>query len=215
MSNAKRSRAAAVVPLAAGKKDRTTPMKFTSPESAPLIPCLKVKVVVGKDRLGEDRPPIWVEAANYPAEGGLEAFYDLIHRAPDDSFMLADAGGCIAFASIVAIRRPSGDGEYPVKVEPSPPGMPKRLYRRLRVPVGHGRQEIVEVANVPWNENGIAHFGLVISKHRRCDFITSDYGFIPVRSVRLEDLKMPGEPIAPRHARLAPEDILRPEDLPE
>ncbi len=217
MSNAKRSRAASnVVPLAAGKKDHTTPAKFAPPTPAPLIACLKVKVILGKDARGDDRPPLWVEAANYPADGGLEAFFDLIHRAPDDCFMSADARGCIAFASIVAIRRPKDPcDEFPVKADVSPPGAPRRLYRRLRVPIGSGRQEIVEVANVPWTENGIAHFGTVVGKHRRCDFLTEDYGFVPARAVRLEDLKMPGEPPAPRHERLRPEDILRPEDLPE
>jgi hypothetical protein len=158
----------------------------------------------------------WVEVANYPADGGLEAFYDLIHRAPDDCFMTGDALWTIEFASIVAIRRPKDPAdEYPVKVERTPAGNPQRLYRRLRTVIRLGREEIVEVANVPWNDAGIAHFGRVVSRHRRCDFITSDRGFLPVRGLRLEDLAMPDDPPASRNVRLAPEDVLRPEDLPE
>lgn len=211
MSTSKRSRATHdLLRLDAGKKDRTTPYKPTPPEPAPLIHCLQVKVVHA------GRSPRWVEVANYPAEGGLDAFYDLIHRAPDDCFMTADAQGHVSFASIAAIRRPKGDGEeYPIKVEPSPPGAPLKFYRRLSVAVGLARQEVVEVANVPWTENGIALFALLIGKHRRCDFVTADYGFMPVRGVKLEDLKMPGEPPSPRHERLRPEDVLRPEDIPE
>jgi hypothetical protein len=212
MSKPKPSRATGkLLRLDAGKKDLTTPLKPSPPEPAPSIPCLKVKVVM--------RPaeaPIWVEVANYPAEGGLDAFYDLIHRAPDDCFMTADARGSISFTAIVAIRRPKDSGEeFPVQVRGSPPGTPPRLYRRLRVPVGLGRGEIVDVANVPWSENGIAHFARVIGKHRRCDFITTDFGFMPVRGVKLEDLAMPGEPNAPKTVRLRPEEILRPEDIPE
>ena len=87
MSKPRRSRATGdLLRLDAGKKDLTTPSKLTPPEPAPLMPCLKVKVIAGTDRA-----PRWVEVANYPAEGGLEAFYDLIHRAPDDCFMTADA----------------------------------------------------------------------------------------------------------------------------
>jgi len=212
MSKTKRSRAASnLLRLDAGKKDRTIPSKPTPPEPSPLIACLRVKIAVAPGS-----SPIWVDVANYPAEGGLEAFYDLIHHAPDDCFMTADARGSVAFASIVAIGRPKDAGEeYQVKVEPSPAGAPKRLYRRLPVPVGLGRGEIVEVANVPWTENGIAHFARVIGKHRRCEFVTTDFGFMPVRGVRLEDLVMPGAAPEPKSVRIRPEDMLRPEDIPE
>ncbi|MEK7545871.1 MAG: hypothetical protein AAB554_02220 [Patescibacteria group bacterium] len=217
MSNPKRSRASGnVIPLDAGKKDRTTPMPLTAPAPPPMIACLKVKVVIGKDGEGKDLPPRWVEVANYPSEGGLEAFYDLIHRAPDDSFLTADAAGSIPFASIVAIRRPKDScEEFPVKVGASPNGSPKLHYRRLRVKFGRNRDEIVDIANVPWSENGIAHFALLIGKHRRCDFLTSDYGFLNVAGVDLEDLTMPGDPPTAARAKFRPEDILRLEDLPE
>jgi len=210
MSTAKRSRSTSnVLRLDAGKKERTPPAKPKPPEPAPLIPCLKVKVVIGD-------VTTWVGVANYPAEGGLDAFYDLIHRAPDDCFMTSDAGGTLSFSSIVAIRRPKDDGEeYPVKVEASPPGEPRRLYERLRVKIGAGRGEVVDVANVPWTENGLAHFALVIGKHRRCDFITADFGFLPVRGVRREDLKMPGQPEDPPREKLRPEDIASADDYPE
>lgn len=212
MSKPKRSRATGnLLRLDAGKKVPTTPSKPTPPEPAPLIPCLKVKVV-----LASERAPVWVEVANYPAEGGLEAFYDLIHRAPDDSFMTADGRGSFSFASIVAIRRPKDSGgEFPVRVEASPPEAPKRRYERMLVMVGAGRGEIVAVANVPWTENGIAHFGRVLGKHRQCDFVTTDFGFLPVKSVKLEDLRMPGDLPVSKTQRLRPEDMLRPEDLPE
>lgn len=212
MSKPKHSRAPGkLLRLDAGKKDLTTPSKPTPPEPAPLIPCLKVKVV-----LAPGQAPMWVEVANYPAEGGLDAFFDLIHRAPDDSFMTADGLGSISFSSITAIRRPRDSGEeFPVKVEASPPGAPRRHYERLRVLVGLGRGEIVEIANVPWTENGIAHFGRVVGKHHRCDFVTTDFGFLPVKGVGLKDLKMPGEAPAPKSERIRPEDMLRPEDFPE
>lgn len=211
MSNAKRSRATGnLVRLDGGKKERAVSALPAPPEAAPLIACLQVKVVLAGGRTE------WIEVANYPAEGGLEAFYDLIHRAPDDSFMTDDARWSFPFASIVAIRRPKDPGdEYPVRVEASPPGEPRRLYRRLKVVLRLGREEIVDVANVPWNENGIAHFGRLIGRQRRCDFVSTDHGFLPVRGVHLEDLAMPGEPAAPRRMRLNPEDVLRPEDLPE
>ena len=117
MSKPKRSRAPGnLIRLDAGKKDLTTPSKFVPPDPAPLIPCLKVKIVAAAGQA-----PIWVEVANYPAEGGLEAFYDLIHRSPDDCFMTADAATSISFTSIVAIGRPKdSDGEYQVQVKPSP-----------------------------------------------------------------------------------------------
>lgn len=212
MSKPKRSRATGnLIRLDVGKKDFTTPTKPTPPEPTPLIPCLKVKVI-----MATNRAPDWVEVANYPSEGGLEAFFDLIHRAPDDCFMTADGRGSIAFASIAAIRRPKDSGEeFPVKVDPSPPGAPRRFYERLKTTAGLGRDEIVEVANVPWTENGIAHFARLIGKHHRCDFVTMDSGFLPVKGVRLESLVMPGvKPERPLE-RLRPEDILRPEDLPE
>jgi len=211
MSKTKRSRVTGnLLRLDAGKKDFTTPSKPTPPVPTPLIHGLQVKIVLRGER------PVWVEVANYPAEGGLDAFYDLIHRAPDDSFMTADAQGSIAFSSIVAIRRPKDSGEeYPIKVEVSPPGVPKRFYQRLRVPIGLGRGEIVDVANVPWTENGIAHFARLIGKHRRCEFVTTDFGFMPLRGVKLEDLVMPGAKPEPKAERLRPEDMLRPEDFPE
>lgn len=212
MSKPKHSRAhGKLLRLDAGKKDLTTPSKPTPPEPAPLLPCLKVKIA-----LAQDRAPSWVEVANYPAEGGLEAFFDLIHRAPDDCFMADDGRWSISFASIVAIRRPKDSGEeFPVKVEPSPPGAPKRLYERLRTAVGIGREEIVEVANVPWTENGIAHFARIAGKHRHCDFVTTDSGFLPLKGVKLENLVMPGSEPERVRERLRPEDMLRPEDLPE
>lgn len=211
MSHAKRSRATGnLVRLDAGKKDHTTPIKPKPPDAAPLIHCLQVKVILSDGRSE------WVEVANYPAEGGLDAFYDLIHRAPDDGFMTSDARWTLAFASIAAIRRPKDPAdEYPVKVERTPVGEPRRLYRRLRTVIRLGREEAVEVANVPWNDLGIAHFGRVVSRHRRCDFVTTDHGFLPVRGLSLEDLIMPDDPPASRIVRLAPGDILRPEDLPE
>ncbi|HTK59881.1 MAG TPA: hypothetical protein VL283_01615 [Candidatus Baltobacteraceae bacterium] len=214
MSNGKRSRSSAhVLPLDAGKKDHTT-AKPTPPVPTPLIHGLKVKIAVDDARGGCHMS--WVEVANYPAEGGLEAFYRLIHQAPDDSFMTADAQGSVSFASIVAIRRPKDEGEeFPVKIAASARGAPKRLYARLRTRIGLGRGEIVEVANVPWTEDGIAHFGWLAGKHRRCEFVTTDFGFMPLRGVKLEDLKMPGAEPERRIERLKPEDILRPEDFPE
>jgi hypothetical protein len=210
MSNAKRSRATGnLVPLDAGKKNHA-PLPPTAPDPGPLIPCLKVKVLIAKDHA------IWVEVANYPAEGGLDAFYDLIHTAPDDHFMMADRAGSLGFSSIIAIGKPKEpEGEFPVMVQPSPPGEPLRLYRRLKVPVELGRVHIVEVANVPWTDAGIAHFGRLIAKHRRCDFETTEPGYMPARCVKLEDLRMPEQAPETAQTKLRSEDILRPEDIPE
>lgn len=212
MSKPKHSRAPGkLLRLDAGKKDLTTPCKPTPPAPTPLIPGLKVKVV-----LASGQTPIWVEVANYPAEGGLEAFYDLIHRAPDDSFLTADGRGSFSFTAIAAIRRPKDSGEeFPVRVEASPPEAPRRHYARLRATIGLGRDEVVDVANVPWTENGIAHFARVAGKYRACDFMTTDFGFVPVKGVKLESLVMPGTTPERKVERLRPEDILRPEDLPE
>lgn len=212
MSKPKRSRAAGnLIRLDAGKKDHTTPSMPTPPAPAPLMACLKVRVA-----MAPGYAPLWVEVANYPADGGLEAFYDLIHRAPDDCFMTADASASISFASIVAIGRPKDTGdEYPVRVCPSPPGAPRLHYERLRVPIALGRGEIVEVANVPWTENGIAHFARVLGKHRRCDFVTTDFGFVPVRGVKLEDLRMPGESVEPKSSRILPADVASLDDFTE
>lgn len=212
MQHAPRPPKSNVIPFASNKKE---PEGIMPPEGAPIFAGLKVKVAL-TDRKGATTEH-WVEVANYPADGGLDAFYDLIHAAPDDAFMTADAQVTLPFAAILAIGKPrEPHAEYPVKVEPTPGDGPKRLYARLQVlhGPGTGKGETVTVANVPWTDVGIMHLSHLCRQRRRCDFVTQDHGFLPLRGVKLEELWITPE-TPPRPKRLHPDDMLRPEDFPD
>lgn len=181
--------------------------------STPMVNCLKAKVVLR----GSDGAAFfeWVEVANYHSDGGLVAFIDLMRSAPDDSFMTADAAGKFTFASVVAVRGVKDSGEVAVKPSASDPDAPKRTYTRLNVPIGTSGEAAVAVANVPWDENGLAHFAMLIGKYRDHDFVTEDFGFMPGRDVIPSRMTMPGKPPAARLAAMSPRDGVSLKDYPK
>ncbi len=154
-----------------------------------------------------------VEAANLPAndKSSLELFLSLLREAGDDCFMTAD-GRQALLADVIAVKC---DGVEHA-VEPATiSGGARRLYKRLVVPLksAHGASETV--ANIPADANGLALFQMLKDRYvRDCDerfsrsysFMTTDYGWLEFSSA-LPDERKNGET-----ARLAPEDILRPED---
>lgn len=188
-----------------------SPVK-TAP-SSPMVNCLKVQVMLRSSN-GTTFTE-WVEVANYHSDGGLDAFIDLMRSAPDDGFMTADASGEFDFASIVAVRAHKDSGEVAIEVDASPPNAPKRMYKRLNVTMGTSGDAAVDVANVPWDENGLAHFAVLLAKYRDYDFVTNDFGFMPGREIIPSRMTMPGEPPRTKFVAMNPRDGVSLKDCPE